>query len=93
MEKLIKTLIERGYPEKIAIKTAENLSRMAPELREHLAKWMETEKCPDIEEAGYSTSSLMSRFKEMTYPAALLTIDWLKREPKKASEVIEKGIR
>lgn len=93
MEKLIKTLIERGYPEKIAIKTSENLSRMAPELREALTEWMESEKCPDIEEAGYSTSSLMSRFKGMTYPAALLTIDWLKREPQKATEMIEKGIR
>lgn len=93
MERLIKTLIERDYPEKIAIKTAENLSRMVPELRESLAEWVETERCPDIEEAGYSTSGLMTRFKGMTYPAALLTIDWLKRDPKKAAEVIESGIR
>ncbi|MDE6783175.1 MAG: hypothetical protein K2J17_05580 [Paramuribaculum sp.] len=93
METITRILIERGYPEKIACQTAERMERMAPELKEALAVWLENEECPIVGAEGYTTADLMKRTPGMTYPAALLTLDWLKREPGKASQTIERGIR
>lgn len=93
MEKIIKTLIERGYPENAAKHTANNLMKMAPELQEALQDWIDTGKMPVMKANDYSTDVLMTRFQGMTYPAALLTIDWLIRDPQKAAAAIEKGIR
>ena len=39
-----------------------------------------------------SRNSLRNKFG-MTYPAALLTMDWLIKEPEKAIESINRGIR
>ncbi|MDE6383973.1 MAG: hypothetical protein K2K79_06455 [Paramuribaculum sp.] len=85
METITRILIERGYPEKIACQTAERLERMAPELKEALAVWLENEECPIVGAEGYTTADLMKRTPGMTYPAALLTLDWLKREPEKVN--------
>ena len=93
MEQLIKTLIKRGYPNNAAKQTAVNLEKMAPELKKALRIWVEENTMPVRRVNGYTTDSLMSRFKGMSYPAALLTLDWLRREPEKARQIIEKGIR
>ncbi len=93
MKQLVETLVKRGYPIEAAEQTAVNLQKMAPELKEALDIWLTKFTMPIIEVEGYSTDGLMSRFKGMTYPAALLTLDWLIREPIKAKQIIEKGIR
>lgn len=93
MENITRILIERGYPEKIARQTAERLGHIVPELKEALTAWLEKGECPILEAEGYTTADLMKRTPGMTYPAALLTLDWLKREPEKASQTIERGIR
>lgn len=93
MDNIEKALIEHGYPEKIAANTAVNLCKIASTLRPALESWAKSGEEKECEAEGYSTSSLMERFKGMKYPAALLTIDWLLREPQKAKAIIEKGIR
>lgn len=93
MEEIKKILIERGYPERIAATTAVNLSKLTGRLAEALKDWVDKNNNPEVESNGYSTTSLMERFKGMAYPAALLTIDWLERDPVTAKQAIEKGIR
>ena len=90
---ITKILIERGYPENAAIQTAGNLEKLAGEYKDALQGWLESEECADLSEAGYSAKGLMARFPGMTYPAALLTLDWLRRDPENAKKTIEKGIR
>lgn len=93
MENIKKILIERGYPEKAAETTASNIAKLSGEMKEAIQTWLHTNKETDMGSNGYTISSLMNRFKGMTYPAALLTIDWLKREPETAKKAIERGLR
>ena len=41
---------------------------------------------------GFKLSELNQKF-DMTYPAALLTIDWLIKEPERAMRSINRGIK
>lgn len=93
MEELKKILIERGYPEKIAATTAANLTKLTERFTDALKEWVHKGTNTVVESHGYTTTSLMERFKGMTYPAALLTIDWLERDPELAKQAIEKGIK
>lgn len=93
MEAIKNILIERGYPEKPAILVAEKLANISPSLKPALDAWLKDGMETDESAEGFSTSSLMSKQKGMTYPAALLSIDWLLREPQKAKPIIEKGIK
>lgn len=93
MEKIIQTLVERGYSEAIAKNVGKNLSSLSGKFRDAVAAWVEKGEENVISSHGYSTKSLMERFPGMRYPAALLTIDWLEQEPDEAMATIEKGIR
>lgn len=93
METIKNILIERGYPEKPATLVAEKLAHISPSLKPSLDAWLKDGKETDESAEGFSTSSLMQKQKGMTYPAALLSIDWLLREPQKAKTIIEKGIK
>lgn len=93
METIKQTLIERGYPEKAAILVAEKLTHISQNLKPALEAWLKEGKETEESAEGFSTSSLMARQTGMTYPAALLSIDWLLREPQKAKAIIEKGIK
>ena len=93
MENIKAKLIERGYPKNAAQIVAQKLSTLTDTLKEAANKWLDTAEMPEIAFHGYSTMSLMEHNPEMTYPAALLTLDWLRREPEKARRIIEKGIR
>lgn len=85
-------LIERGCPEKQAILVASNLQTLDPSLKDGLQSWLadQTEKDYFIE--GFLLSELKRKF-DMTYPAALLTMDWLIKEPELAKKSIQRGIR
>lgn len=93
MKNIKEILIERGYPEDAAIITSNNLSKLTGRFQVAIDKWLSDGMEYNIESHGYSAQGLMSRFKGMTYPAALLTLDWLEREPEKAKTTIERGIR
>lgn len=93
MENIKKILIERGYPENAATVVSQKLSNLSGQLREAASSWLDSGSEPVVSSHGYSTKSLMERFAGMKYPAALLTIDWLERDPDKAKITIEKGIK
>ena len=85
-------LIERGYPQKQAISIASDLQAIDPALQNGLQSWLADQTETDYLIEGFKLSDLKQKF-DMTYPAALLTVDWLIKEPELAKKSIRRGIR
>ena len=91
-DKIIMLLCSQDYPEFMLEQTADKLERLTPQIARLFETWAETEQKPDLEICGYSYSRLTRDFK-MKPVAAFLALDWLVREPKKASAALNRGIR
>lgn len=92
MKDIIKAkLLEQGYDAKSATLVASELTKIEPSLELLLNDWLGGKET-DFEAEGYSISGLM-KSRRMTYPAALLTIDWLLKEPSLAQVAISKGVK
>ena len=89
---IIKKLTTNKCPEKQAPLVAEELSHLDERLVALLKAWVEDNKETDFEVEHYSIRDFMEKHA-MTYPAALLTIDWLIKEPTVAKEAISQGIK
>ena len=85
-------LIERGYPQKQAISIASDLQAIDPALQNGLQSWLADQTETDYLIEGFKLSDLKQKF-DMTYPAALLTMDWLIKDPELAKKSIQRGIR
>ena len=85
-------LIERGYPQKQAISIASDLQAIDPALQNGLQSWLADQTETEYLIEGFKLSDLKQKF-DMTYPAALLTVDWLIKEPELAKKSIQRGIR
>lgn len=92
MESIKKILIKRGYPEKQAFSVACDLQEIDTSLQDALQRWLSQEEETDFQIEGFKLSELKQKF-DMTYPAALLTIDWLIKEPELAIQSINRGIK
>ena len=92
MEKIKEVLLERGYTDKQVNAVIYDLMIIDESLQEGFSLWLESEKETDYTIQGIALSELRNKFG-MTYPAALLTMDWLIKEPEKAIESINRGIR
>ena len=92
MEKIKEVLLERGYTDKLVNAVIHDLMTIDESLKEGFSLWLESEKETDYTIQGIALSELKNKF-DMTYPAALLTMDWLIKEPEKAIESINRGIR
>lgn len=82
-ETIIETLLQRGYDEKSANLVAKDLQDLSHQLDKYLQQWIEDEIISDFKVDNYSVVGLMKE-RSMTYPAALLTMDWIIKEPDKA---------
>ena len=85
-------LIQRGYNQEDAASVAADLANVSDYLKAVLDKWLLDGSESDYEAEGYTILGLKEQF-EMTYPAALLSIDWIIKEPDEAVECIKRGIR
>ncbi|MBD5316481.1 MAG: hypothetical protein HDS11_02260 [Bacteroides sp.] len=91
MDFIAKKLISQDYNSKIAPMVAAEIVNVDNQLNPLVEKWLNGES-EDYVSQGYSILGLM-KSRGMTYPAALLTIDWLIKEPEKAKQSLEKGIK
>lgn len=83
-------LIDRGYSEKNAILVSKELQNLAEPLMPLLERWLaDVNDEGEYEIASYSIYQLQKE-RRMKYPAALLTIDWLIKEPDVALESLRK---
>lgn len=92
MENISNILQKRGYSEKQSARIAAELQDINDSLKSHLNKWLVSEEESDYHAEGFSLLELKRKFK-MTYPAALLTMDWLIKEPENAIRSINRGIK
>lgn len=78
--------------DKTAEKLELKLKNISEELKPILNAWLESgTEDSSLEFNGYSINSLLKK-DGVKFTGALLTLDWLIREPEKATAVIEKGI-
>lgn len=95
MEKdyIYNVLLERGYNTYTARLVAEELLKLHKPLSEYLTYWLDNESHrKDFIINGYSIFQLQME-RQMTYPAALLTMEWLINEPKIALKSLKRKIR
>lgn len=92
MEQIKQVLLERGYTDKQVNAVINDLLAIDESLIEGFSLWIESEKETDYTIKGITLSDLKKKF-DMTYPAALLTIDWIIKDSEKAIESINRGIR
>ena len=92
MKRIKQKLMERGYNEKQAIVTAKELLTIDEMLKGAISLWMDKDEETDFTIEGVCLLNLKAKFK-MTYPAALLTMDWVIKEPEKAKNALIKGIK
>lgn len=83
-------LVQRGYTEHNAALVAQEIPNLHPSLMPLWEQWVaRPESCGDYAAEGYSVKGLMEQHR-MTYPAALLTIDWLLKEPENAKASLKR---
>lgn len=91
MRELIKNRL--GCSEKEAEQITNDLQSISSELKEALNRWIDNEEIDDtvvIQE--YTIRKLMADY-DMSFTGALLTIDWLLKDPEEAKKALAYGIR
>ncbi|MBR2589744.1 MAG: hypothetical protein IKE65_02345 [Clostridia bacterium] len=88
-----KIMQRKNCTEQMAAKLESKLSKISPELQPILDNWLENGvESSDEMIHGYSVNSLMEKYG-LAFTGALLTLDWLLREPETAAAAIEEGIK
>lgn len=91
-EILTKILQEENYPAHMLETTIAKLNKLQPNIAESFESWLNEGKLPKIEIEGYSYRILVNDYG-MKPVGAFLTLDWLCRDPQKASLSLKKGIK
>ena len=90
--KIYTALIENGYSEKSANLILEDLIHLSSPLDKYLMEWIDNGNCKDYVSDGFSVLDFQEK-RGMKYPAALLTMDWLIKEPERTKESLKRGLR
>lgn len=91
-DKIIELLNNQGYPAFMLDKTAEKLENLSSILQVPFENWAKCGIEPSFSIKGYSYSLLVVKFN-MKPIGAFITLDWLIREPEKALESLNRGIK
>lgn len=82
-------LVQRGYNENRAELVSRELIKIDPELIKPLNDWLKEGIETELEYQGVSLLHIMQRGK-LTYPAALLSIDWIYKDAEKALPILKR---
>ena len=95
MDKLeiLETLMQRGYTQRNASLVAEEMVNLAPQLQQYLDGWLMDNAYSENHEVGEYSLKRLQEERRMNYPAALLTMDWLIKEPEAALRSLNRGIK
>lgn len=78
-----------SYSPSCAERTADDLCRIShADLRECISRWLSDNTFTDVTESVYTVKQLMAEH-HMTYPAAIIFIDWYREDPVAASSVLK----
>lgn len=89
---IVSILVERGYNRANAAAVCEDLLRLEAPLVKIFRQWLDTGAEQDFLFRDYSIRYFMANWG-MKFPAALLTMDWILKEPEKAIEELKNKIR
>lgn len=90
--KITSLLREQGYPEFMFERTADKVENLSPVLKDAFEQWVEYGIEPSFSVEGYSYQMLIEKYK-MKPVGAFITLDWIIREPEKAIENLNRGIK
>ncbi len=83
-----KLMSELSYSYSCASRTAKDLCRLkSADLREGLLDWLRDGTETVIKDGAFSTVRLMEEH-HMTYPAALIFLDWYRESPESAASAL-----
>lgn len=85
-------LIREQYPEFMIETTIAKIENFSPEVADAFKSWSSDNCNVDIEIEGFTFADLVSKWG-MNPVGALITLDWLVREPGKAKMALSRGIR
>lgn len=85
---IITILIQRGYNKDRANLVANELVNIEPCLQEHINKWLTKGEETEIVYKDVSLKKLIKQ-NNLKYPAALLTIDWIYKDPESALSILK----
>lgn len=88
----IKKLAERGYEDIAGKVMSEKLSTVDPMFISAIKQWLDSGSEMDFEISGIKLSELKNKYS-LTYAAAILSMDWLLRDPESAKRSFERGIK
>lgn len=89
---IIRVLVdELGYSQREAELTADDLLDLHPSLQAAFSQWLRSRTAANLEAEGFTTQKLMLN-KKFTYPAALIALDWLLKEPETAKAALSQDI-
>lgn len=91
-EKIIEILKNEGYPDFIIGKTADKIEAFSPVIAKAFCSWCERKEQINLVVEDFSFDDLIGKWG-MKPIGAFITLDWLIREPEKAKEALNKGIR
>lgn len=91
-ETIINKLVSINYTEGQAQQVADELLSVDSSLSDILSSWVLNSVETDFSAEGFSLLELKEKY-QMTYPAALLTIDWLIKEPEIAVGAVLSGVK
>ena len=95
MDKLeiLEILMQRGYTQRNASLVAEEMVNIAPQLQQYLEAWLMDKSYNENYEVGKYSLKRLQEERRMNYPAALLTMDWMIKEPEAALRSLNRGIK
>lgn len=85
-------LLNKGYTAKQSLQLSKELAELAQPLADCFSQWAINDDTIDFSSHGLSVLGLMKKFG-LKYPAALLSMDWVVKDPDKAIAAIRRGIR
>lgn len=91
-DNIIMILCAQDYPDYMLDQTADKIERMDVRLKDAFEDWVNNDVTPSIVIEGWSYNLLIQKFN-MRPVAAFLALDWLLRDPVKATNALKRGIR
>lgn len=85
-------LVEEKYPEFMIEKTADKIENFSQIVAKAFRVWYESKEHSSIVVEGFSFKDLISKWG-MNPIGAFITLDWLMREPEKAKEALNRGVK
>lgn len=89
---IIEILKNEGYPQFMLEKTADKIEELSPLLKMSFENWVKHYIEPSFVIKGYSYATLVEKYK-MKPIGAFITLDWIMREPEKATKELNRGIK